>query len=67
MVVAGAVGILLNWLAGAVSVSLFYSTPYIGTVKTLAAFLPADVIKLAIAAVVATAVHRAFPQLLGRG
>jgi len=67
IIVGGLLGIAVNWLAGAVSVSLFYSTPYIGTVKTLAAFLPADVIKLAIAAVVATAVHRAFPQLLGRG
>ena len=66
MVVAGAVGILLNWLAGALSVSLFYSTPYAGTAKTLAAFLPADFVKLALAVIVASAVHRAFPQLLRR-
>jgi len=64
--VGGAVGILLNWAAGALSVSLFYDTPYLGTLKSLAAFLPADFVKLAIAAVVAASVHRAFPQLLGR-
>lgn len=66
MAVGGAVGIVVNWLAGAVSVSLFYATPYTGTVKTLAVFLPADLIKLGLAVVVATAVHRAFPRLLGR-
>lgn len=67
MIVGGLLGIVVNWMAGAVSVSLFYSTPYVGTLKTLAAFLPADVVKLVIAVVVATAVHRAFPQLLRRG
>lgn len=66
MTVGGALGIVLNWLAGALSVSLFYSTPYAGTAKTLAAFLPADLIKLVVAVGVASAVHRAFPQLLGR-
>lgn len=66
MALGGAIGIVINWLAGAVSVSLFYSTPYTGTLKTLAAFLPADFVKLALAVVVAAAVHRAFPQLLGR-
>lgn len=63
---AGLLGIVGNWMAGAVSVSLFYSTPYVGTLKSLAAFLPADIVKLVLATVVATAVHRAFPQLLGR-
>lgn len=67
MAVGGLLGIVVNWMAGAVSVSLFYSTPYVGTLKTLAAFLPADVVKLVIAVLVATAVHRAFPQLLRRG
>jgi len=66
IVVGGAIGLVLNWLAGALSVSLVANLPYSTAAKALAAFLPADFVKLAIAAAVATAVHRAFPQLLGR-
>ncbi|MBC9227123.1 biotin transporter BioY [Aeromicrobium sp. 636] len=66
IVVGGAIGLVLNWLAGALSFSLVLDLPYSTAAKSLAVFLPADFVKLAIVAVVATAVHRAFPQLLGR-
>lgn len=66
LLLAGTVGIVVNWFAGAVGVSAFYNLPYWGTVSSLGAFVPADLIKLVIATAVALAVHRAFPQLLGR-
>jgi biotin transport system substrate-specific component len=54
------------WLVGALGIALYSDTPYLPTVKATAVYVPADLVKLVLAAVVAAAVHRAFPQLLAR-
>ncbi|HPU13609.1 MAG TPA: biotin transporter BioY [Aeromicrobium sp.] len=63
---AGLLGIGINLLAGALSVSLVLDTAYWPTVKSLAVFVPADILKLGLAGAIALVVHRAFPQLLGK-
>lgn len=62
----GLLGELVCWFAGALGIALYADAPYLATVKATAVYVPADLVKLAAAAVVAAAVHRAFPQLLAR-
>lgn len=64
--IGGVLADLLVWVAGSVGISLYADTPFGATLKGAAAYIPADLAKLAVAAVVAAAVHRAFPTLLGR-
>ncbi|MCX6408374.1 MAG: biotin transporter BioY [Propionibacteriales bacterium] len=66
VLVGGLVGEVVCWLVGALGIALYSDTPYLPTVKATAVYVPADLVKLALAAVVAAAVHRAFPQLLAR-
>lgn len=65
--VGGVVGEVVVWLVGATGVALYADTPLGSTIWASGAYVPADLVKLAIAVVVAGAVHRAFPQLLRRG
>jgi biotin transport system substrate-specific component len=51
---------------GATGIALYAETPWAKTVGTSFGYVPADLAKLAAAAVVAAAVHRAFPALLTR-
>jgi biotin transport system substrate-specific component len=64
--IGGILADLLVWVAGSVGISLYADTPFGSTLKGAAAYIPADLVKLAVAAVVAAAVHRAFPTLLSR-
>ncbi|MBC7633679.1 biotin transporter BioY [Aeromicrobium sp.] len=64
VVAGGVVAELLVWLVGATGISLYADTPLLSTIKASFAYVPADLVKLAIAAVVAASVHRAFPALL---
>ncbi len=66
VLVGGLVGEVVCWLVGALGIALYSDTPYLPTVKATAVYVPADLVKLVLAAVVAAAVHRAFPQLLAR-
>ncbi len=65
--VGGVVAEVVVWLVGAIGIALYYDTPLLTTIKSAFAYVPADLVKLAAAAVVAAAVHRAFPALLSRG
>ncbi|KAA1396071.1 biotin transporter BioY [Aeromicrobium ginsengisoli] len=67
VVVGGLVAETVVWLVGATGISLYADTPLWATIKSSFAYVPADLAKLAAAAVVAAAVHRAFPALLTRG
>jgi biotin transport system substrate-specific component len=67
VVVGGLVAELLVWIAGGTGIALQADTPWWATIKSSFAYVPADLVKLAVAAVVAAAVHRAFPALLTRG
>lgn len=62
----GLVGEAICWFAGGLGIALYADTPLWTTLKGAAVYVPADLVKLAVAAVVAAAVHRAFPQLLAR-
>lgn len=62
----GVVGELFCWLVGAIGIALYADTPFGPTLKSAAAYIPADLVKLAVAAIVAAAVHRAFPALLAK-
>lgn len=64
--VGGLVAEALVWVVGATGISLYADTPWWTTLKSSFAYVPADLVKLAAAAVVAAAVHRAFPALLSR-
>ncbi|MFT4187766.1 MAG: biotin transporter BioY [Aeromicrobium sp.] len=66
VVLGGLVGELVVTLAGALSIALFFKVSYSQGLAWAAPFVPIDLFKLAIAVVVAMAVHRAFPQLLSR-
>ncbi|KQV74421.1 hypothetical protein ASC61_05060 [Aeromicrobium sp. Root344] len=67
VIAGGIVAETLVWLVGATGISLYADTPLWATIKSSFAYVPADLAKLAAAAVVAAAVHRAFPALLTRG
>lgn len=62
----GIVADLFVWVIGTIGVVLYADTPFRGTLTSLASYIPADLVKLAVAAVVAAAVHRAFPALLAK-
>ena len=62
----GVVAEAMVWVVGATGIALYADTPWARTVGTSFAYVPADLAKLAAAAVVAAAVHRAFPALLSR-
>jgi biotin transport system substrate-specific component len=62
----GVVAEALVWIVGATGIALYADTPWGTTVTSSFAYVPADLAKLAAAAVVAAAVHRAFPALLSR-
>ena len=64
--VGGTIADLFVWVAGSIGISLYADTPFGSTLKGAAAYIPADLVKLAVAAIVAAAVHRAFPALLVR-
>lgn len=66
VIAAGIVAETLVWLVGATGIALYADTPWWTTVKSSFAYVPADLVKLAAAAVVAAAVHRAFPALISR-
>lgn len=63
----GVVAEALVWLVGAAGIALYADTPLWATVKSAFVYVPADLAKLVLAAIVAAAVHRAFPTLLSRG
>jgi biotin transport system substrate-specific component len=67
VVAGGVVAEILVWLVGATGISLYADTPLWATIKSSFAYVPADLVKLIAAAIVAAAVHRAFPALLTRG
>lgn len=64
VIAGGIVAVVVVWLAGATGIALYANTPLWATIKTSFAYVPADVVKLVVAAIVAAAVHRAFPALL---
>ena len=66
VVAGGVVAETLVWLVGATGIALYSDAPWGATVATSFGYVPADLAKLAAAAVVAAAVHRAFPALLSR-
>lgn len=66
IVAGGLLAELVVWLGGALGISLYAGTPYLTTLAGAAVYLPADLLKLGVAAVVGAAVHRAFPDLLSR-
>lgn len=66
VIAGGLLGEVVVTLAGAGSIALTAGLTYGNALTAALAYVPADLVKLAIAAVVATGVHRAFPQLLSR-
>lgn len=66
VIVGGVIGETVVTLAGAASIAITADLTYLKGVAAALPFVPADLVKLAIAAIVAAAVHRAFPQLLTR-
>ena len=62
----GVVAEVVVWIVGATGIALYADTPWGTTAASSFAYVPADLAKLAAAAVVAAAVHRAFPALLTR-
>lgn len=66
VIAGGVIGETVVTLAGAAGIAITADLTYLKGVTAALPFVPADLVKLAIAAVVAAAVHRAFPQLLTR-
>jgi biotin transport system substrate-specific component len=66
IVVGGLLGEALTWIVGGTGIALYADAPWWTTVRAAFAYVPADLVKLAAATVVAVAVHRAFPALSGR-
>ena len=64
--VGGVIADLFVWVVGSIGIALYADTPFGPTLKSAAAYIPADLAKLVVAAIVAAAVHRAFPALLAR-
>lgn len=62
----GVVAEVVVWIVGATGIALYADTPWGTTTTSSFLYVPADLVKLAAAAVVAAAVHRAFPTLLSR-
>ncbi|MGJ9423133.1 biotin transporter BioY [Aeromicrobium sp. CF3.5] len=66
VILGGVIAETVVTLAGAASIAITADLSYAKGVTAALPFVPADLVKLAIAAVVAAAVHRAFPQLMTR-
>ncbi len=66
VLVGGALGEVVVTLVGAAGIAITADLSYAQGLTAALPFVPADLVKLGIAAVVAAAVHRAFPQLLTR-
>jgi biotin transport system substrate-specific component len=66
VVVGGVLAETVVTLAGAASIAITADVSYAKGLGFAVPYVPADLVKLAVAAVVAAAVHRAFPQLLAR-
>lgn len=66
VIVGGVIGETVVTLAGAAGIAITADLTYLEGITAALPFVPADLAKLAIAAVVAAAVHRAFPHLLTR-
>lgn len=66
ILVGGLLAVATTWLIGAAGVAAVVGTAYGPTLKATAVYLPGDLLKLAVAGVIAVAVHRAFPLLLDR-
>ena len=66
VIIGGLVGEVVVTLAGAGSIALVADLTYAKGITAALPYVPADLVKLGVAAVVAAAVHRAFPQLLTR-
>jgi len=66
VVIGGLFAEVVVWIAGATGIALYAETPWWTTVKSSFLYVPADLVKLAVAAIVAAAVHRAFPALLSK-
>lgn len=64
VIAGGVVAEIAVWLVGATGIALYADTPLLTTIKSSLAYVPADLVKLVVAAIVAAAVHRAFPALL---
>jgi len=64
VLVAGAVAELLVYAAGATGFVAFLDMGWRAAFSAAAAYIPGDLAKLVVAAIVAAAVHRAFPALL---
>lgn len=66
VLVGGAIAEAIVWLVGGTGIALAADTPLGTTIRGAAAYIPGDLVKLVVAAIVAAAVHRAFPALLGK-
>ena len=64
LLVFGALAIALITLSGAVSIAIVGNLSYGQALLAALLYVPGDLIKLVIAAIVASSVHRAFPSLL---
>ena len=62
----GALAILVITLSGAVSIAIVGNLSYGQALLAALIYVPGDLIKLVIAAIVASSVHRAFPALLSK-
>lgn len=65
VVVAGVIAELLVYAGGAAGFVAFLDMGWRAAFTAAAAYIPGDLVKLVVAAIVAAAVHRAFPTLLG--
>ena len=63
---AGLAGLFVNHLGGVLWFVLRLGLTWTEAITADALYVPADLVKVAAVALVATAVHRAFPDLLGR-
>ncbi len=66
VIMGGLLGEAVVTLAGAASIAITGDVSYPKGIAFALPYVPADLAKLAVAAVVAAGVHRAFPQLLSR-
>lgn len=64
LIIAGILATIMVTLSGAVSISVVAGLSYQEAVIAALVYVPGDVVKVVIAAFVASAVHRAFPRLL---
>jgi biotin transport system substrate-specific component len=67
VLMAAVVGVVVNHLGGIIGLHVVLGTDWQGAATIDAPFWVGDLVKAAVAAIVAAEVHRAFPQLLRRG